>query len=57
MNSKLKAIGRQLRLGVYVVRFYYELPNGGIDIEQPTTQLPARDFDHMQSVVRAFNGE
>lgn len=56
MKSTLKAIGRVPRSGAYIISFYYQLPEGGLDVTMPTWEIPARDFDHMQTVVRTFNG-
>lgn len=54
-NSILKAIGMSLREGDYRVQFYYQIVGGGRDITMPSWELPARSWNHMQEVVRAFN--
>lgn len=55
--SRLKAIGSCIAQGVYFVKFYYEEPDGGRDLSMPAWEVPARTWDHMQAVVRAFNAQ
>ena len=56
MNSKLAAVGRSPRDGVYQVVFYYQVPLGGRDLRFPEIVIPAETWEHMQAIVRAFNG-
>lgn len=55
MKSFLKAIGSSSREGHYAIKFYYQIPEGGRDMDMPTWEIPARSWDHMQETVRAFN--
>lgn len=55
MTSKLKAIGSMPATGVYIVKFYYQKPEGGRDLSMPNWDIPARSYEHMQETVNAFN--
>lgn len=55
MTSTLKAIGKSAREGQYSIHFYYQVPGAGHDDSLPSWDVPARSWEHMQDVVRAFN--
>ncbi len=55
MKSELKAIGTSVGAGHYAIRFYYQFPEGGRDMDMPTWEIPAKSWDHMQLTVAAFN--
>ncbi|MNL41480.1 hypothetical protein D3C87_1638890 [compost metagenome] len=57
MPSILKAIGSVPRSDAFIIKFYYQLPEGGRDLSLPSWEVPARSFEHMQDTVRAFNGD
>lgn len=60
-RSVPRAIGRSVSDGHYHILFYYQLVVDGElttrDPRMPTWEIPARDWEHMQATVAAFNGD